>query len=442
MNSRFQPVALPRDGRALARFPDDVAAEIGRITREAVSAGRWESTQDLPISLRDNEFLAYWIHKSGQPVPRAKQGSGVEAALEAFRRRHFELLPDGFAADAEVSMSAVGDLIATQGLEHARDGLYAEVAGLIFGADIAYANLEATLTEGQIVPFALGSDDTPSLNLTVPQYEALVSHAGRRYDVLQLANNHILDCGEEGLRTTLRRLAMDRIEPVGVNHSAAAAACPRITQLAGLRIGWVAHTFGLNFKPLPEGQPWAVNVTPFHMEQEPDVSAIETQVRACRREGCDLVFVALHWGLEFECFPHPDQLRWAHRFADAGADLVIGHHPHVVQPVEIYCTGDNPTRAVPILYSLGNLTPVFSHPAAVLSLVARLRLVRGSDRHGCRALVAALDLTPVALLQSDGLPRLCTLASLDEGADLDPGYLDELRSHATRVLGADWRAAG
>lgn len=441
----LQRVPLPPDPRSFVNFGGELGATVERLTREAVAAGRWRAPEDIELNPKNPLSLAYWLYKSWNPIVRGMAGRGIEEHLETFRRTHFDLVPAGFAIESERTMSVSGDLMCTKGLDGARDRFYEEVADLVFGADVAYANLESTLTTGTIVPTTFTADETPKINLTPAQYETLVSHRGRRFDVVQLANNHILDCGEEGVRTTLARLKSDGIEQVGVNESAEDAAKPRIIELKGLRIGWVAHTFSVNFKPVPVDKPWIVNMTPMHLVPDADVSGIEAQVRGCRRAGCDLVFVSLHWGLEFELYPHPDQIRWAHRFADAGADAVIGHHPHVPQPVEIYRPAGDPARCVPILYSVGNLTSVVSHPSNVVSLIARLRLSTGRMGSTRRTLVTGLDLTPVVLvsecIDAESIVKLVRAATL-LGQPLDDDmsrYAAEMASYADVVLGTRWR---
>jgi poly-gamma-glutamate synthesis protein (capsule biosynthesis protein) len=426
-------------------FGGEFGATVERLTREAVAAGRWRTPEDIELNPKNPLSLAYWLYKSWNPIVRAMPGSGIEERLEPFRRTHFDLAPAGFQVESERTLSVSGDLMCTKGLDGARDRFYEEVAELVFGADIAYANLESTLTLGAIAPTTFTADETPKINLTPAQYETVVSHRGRLFDVVQLANNHILDCGEEGIRTTLARLEADDIEQVGVNETATDAAMPRIVTLKGLRIGWIAHTFSVNFKPFPADKPWMVNMTPMHLVPDADVSGIEAQVRACRQAGCDLVFVSLHWGLEFELYPHPDQVRWAHRFAEAGADAVIGHHPHVPQPVEIYRPASDPSRAVPILYSVGNLTSVVSHPSNVASLVARLRLSTGRLGTLRHTLVTGLELTPVALVSegagAESIVRLVPAVKLLETSpDEDMGrYVAEMASYVDVVLGTGWR---
>ena len=440
---------LPSDPRSFIAFGGEVGETVRRLTEEAVEAGRWRTPEDIELNPRNPLSLAYWTYKSWNPIVRAMPGSGIEDRLEPFRRTRFDLMPEGFTADTERTMTFSGDLMCTKGLDDAKDRFYEAVADTVFGADIAYANLESTLTTGEIAATTFTEDETPKINLTAQQYEAIIGHRGRRFDIVQLANNHILDCGEEGVRTTLARLRADGIEQVGVNETEADAARPRITELAGLRIGWVAHTFSVNFKPFPPDKPWIVNMTPMHLVPDADVSGSEGQGRACRAAGCDLVFVTLHWGLEFEFYPHPDQLRWAHRFAEAGADAVIGHHPHVVQPVEIYRPRNDPARSVPILYSLGNLTSVISHPSNVSSLVGRLRLTTGILEGRRRTLVTGLELTPLALLAErcattgrNTLKLFPATALLGDGHDEETGrYLSEVASFIDVAIGTGWRGA-
>ncbi|WP_397586411.1 CapA family protein [Sphingorhabdus sp.] len=443
---KLRPVSMPRDARPIMKFSGELADAIEQQLRDATD-GRWDKPVDVKLDPRNPESLAHWLYKSMHPVIKGMRRSDVdiETLLEPYKRTRFDMLPEDFSIEAEITMSASGDLLCTPGLDGAKDRLFQSVDDLIFGVDISYANLESTLTTEEVEPTEFTAESTPKINLTPSQYETVISHKNRRFDVVHLANNHILDCGEEGILTTLARLDRDGIAQVGVNRTEDDARKPRITEIAGLKVGWVAHTFSVNFKPFPEDKPWIVNMTPFHLEPEPDISLIERQIQACRDEDCEIVVVALHWGLEFELYPHPQQVRWAHRFAELGADLVIGHHPHVPQPVEIYRPASDPDRAVPILYSLGNLSTLLSHPAMALSLVARIGFAKGLYRGRPTALIATLNLIPVALVAEESggkeIIRLVPLKELDSSVSEGPmrAYVDEMIDYAEVVVGDDWR---
>ncbi len=184
------------------------------------------------------------------------------------------------------------------------------------------------------------------------------------------------------------------------------------------------------------------------MEPKPDLSLIEKQIKVCRNAGCDFVVLSLHWGLEFELYPHPDQLKWAHRFAECGADMIVGHHPHVIQHMEIYKPTNNPKRAVPILYSLGNLTPIKSHPATVASLVARLGLAKGKLDGKICTYVTQLILSPVITLQhgsgenaSLGIYELSNMLSGKRAKHTNQlnQYLKEVAEYVDLTIGTAWR---
>lgn len=443
---KLRPVSMPRDARPIMKFSGELADAIEQQLSDATD-GRWDKPVDVKLDPRNPESLAHWLYKSMHPVIKGMRRSDVdiETLLEPYKRTRFDMLPEDFSIEAEITMSASGDLLCTPGLDGAKDRLFQSVDDLIFGVDISYANLESTLTTEEVEPTEFTAESTPKINLTPSQYETVISHKNRRFDVVHLANNHILDCGEEGILTTLARLDRDGIAQVGVNRTEDDARKPRITEIAGLKVGWIAHTFSVNFKPFPEDKPWIVNMTPFHLEPEPDISLIERQIQACRDEDCEIVVVALHWGLEFELYPHPQQVRWAHRFAELGADLVIGHHPHVPQPVEIYRPASDPDRAVPILYSLGNLSTLLSHPAMALSLVARIGFAKGLYRGRPTALIATLNLIPVALVAEESggkeIIRLVPLKELDSSVSEGPmrAYVDEMIDYAEIVVGDDWR---
>jgi len=168
----FKPIDIARDARLLMKFPPAIAECIATLTREADAGGRWDSSQNVEIALKSPEFWAYWIHKTAQPIRRAMHGYGIEERLSPFRRTHFDLLPAGFQIDREATMSAAGDLMCTKGLEHSQNRLYEAVAGLTFGADIAFANLESTLTIGDIAPFEISSDASPLVNPPCLEYNA------------------------------------------------------------------------------------------------------------------------------------------------------------------------------------------------------------------------------------------------------------------------------
>ncbi|HZT44260.1 MAG TPA: CapA family protein [Chthonomonadaceae bacterium] len=162
------------------------------------------------------------------------------------------------------------------------------------------------------------------------------------FTIVNLANNHAWDYGRAALLETVRRLHAAGVQTVGAGPNAAAAHRLCILQKKGLRIGFLAY-LGL----LPALLPESSNAPCLSMAS---VEAIRSEVMAARPQ-VDVLIVSLHAGQEGDPLPTARQKAFAEAAIDAGADLVIGHHPHVVQPLEMY-------KGKPICYSLGNF--VFS----------------------------------------------------------------------------------
>jgi poly-gamma-glutamate synthesis protein (capsule biosynthesis protein) len=197
------------------------------------------------------------------------------------------------------------------------------------------------------------------------------------------ACNHSLDYGEEGITSTIEALRSNRIAFHGVNESERDAGEPTVVDVKGIRIGVISYAFGLNAKKPPATRPRIVNRMRLNASPEDvDFSLVDRQLARCKELGVDFVVAQLHWGMEYELYPRPEQIALAHHLAEMGVDAIFGHHPHVVQPYEHYRTQRDPLRVVPIFYSLGNLTNPFSAPILCKSAVARLSLAKGVLQDG------------------------------------------------------------
>jgi poly-gamma-glutamate capsule biosynthesis protein CapA/YwtB (metallophosphatase superfamily)/outer membrane protein assembly factor BamB len=219
---------------------------------------------------------------------------------------------------------------------------------LLREADLAVANLECVLTT-QGKPL-----DKPYLLRAHPRWGETLVEGG--FDLVTLANNHGLDYGNEGLAETMDTLAALGVAYVGAGRSREEAHAPALFDLNGVRIavlGYAAARWnGSVDVPATDRLAWA----------EP--AAVEADVRAVR-DRADLVVVLLHAGTEYAAEPSSDQVRVAHAAIDAGADLVVGHHPHVAQTVERYGRGL-------IVYSLGNTLFDIPRPATMRGHLLRV----------------------------------------------------------------------
>ena len=206
---------------------------------------------------------------------------------------------------------------------------FRKIAPLTSGADITFINLET--------PF---SDKGPYhedglIFHAAPEMIAALQLGG--VTVASTANNHSRDCAAHGVEYTVTWLRSHQILPVGSSESAEKTHRGVVLASKGIRFGFLGYTYDQkngNWKDVDDRIAVA----------DPEVMARDV---CSLRERADVVIVSMHHGIEYMPKPSKDQVAFAHAAIDAGADLVIGHHPHVIQPVERY-------RGREIFYSLGN----------------------------------------------------------------------------------------
>jgi len=342
----------------------------------------------------------YWVYKCKKPVTRAEKGSGLEGFFR--NNRCIISVPEGFRKKGAITLSAVGDLIPVDGLENSKDILYENVADLIFERDISFAGLEAPLTNREIEREVFSDKGGPVESCSQGQFDVVKGHRGKRYTAMHTASNHMLDLGLEGIETTLRQLDDDGIVDVGTNREESAQGRGRIINKKGFRIGFASATFGLNGREIPEGREYIVNVAKLlPRDGEADISLLQRQISYCRAENCDMIIASLHWGYEFEFFPRKRQIEIAHTIVEWGADMIVSHHPHVVQPIEYYQTRRDKNRIAVIAYSLGSLVWSFSAPHLALSAILNLSIAKGVLRGEERTYIEGAMVIPVIRVKSD-----------------------------------------
>ena len=224
------------------------------------------------------------------------------------------------------------------------DTPFSAISGLLNRADLSLVNLETPLSDHD--PTALFRFPLPARNL---RFRAPTTSAQQLadsgIDVAVLANNHAEDCGRDGVEHTIKALNDVGVLPVG--GAAKPPLDPGATvwlQRAGLQVAVIAATTRRN-----RGTPHPGEWIPVAFGRTGDLlRELPVQVQSATEQGADIVIVSLHWGLEFAPHPNGAQRTLARALVDAGASVVLGHHAHVLQPVEAYGDGL-------ILYNMGNL---------------------------------------------------------------------------------------
>ncbi len=240
-----------------------------------------------------------------------------------------------------------GDYIDRYGADYP----FEKIRPLLRDADIAFANLEAPFADsGRAVEGKTFTFKVPTRHVS-----GLVN-AG--FDVLSLANNHMLDFGLSGLEQTLKTLREAGLHHAGAGLDSAAAWQPAILHTPGGTVAFLAFsmTFPKEF--------WVTDST--GGTAYPHEPVMIRAIREADRRA-DYVVVSFHWGTEKKITPNDYQVYFAHRAIDAGADLILGHHPHVLQGLELY-------RGRLIAYSLGNLAFSAYSRAAVNSMLLKVVL--------------------------------------------------------------------
>lgn len=381
--------------------------------------------------------IYYWVYKSAHPITRMEELGPLATDSSVVG------LPEGFEKESAITMGAGGDLLRSRGTEHSRDRLFERVADLLFDQTVSYANFESPITEQPLQEEVIGDAGPPIECCSREQFEIFKGHQGRTFTVLHTANNHMFDMGIEGVETTQAVLADEGILNVGTSRSADDFGKGQILTREGIKLGFASATFGLNGHEVPEAESWRINVARLcSTVTEPELDLLERQIEDCKAQGCDFIIASLHWGHEFEFFPRARQVAVAHSLVEYGADAILAHHPHVVQPVEYYRTRRDPGRIAVIAYSLGSLTWGFTAPHLVLSALLTLTLSKGRLAGAERTYIEKADVTPVfrSYSDSDGkiLARIERLADhLDGRSDAHtPDYITAIKRYADLVLGA------
>ena len=258
----------------------------------------------------------------------------------------------------QVTFAVAGDVIPHQAVREASaaagtgaDGwaaLFSDVSDVFHGVDFAFVNLETPVAPAHShgsKPFMF---DAPVVLLD--------GLKASNIKIVSFANNHVMDQGWPGFAETREHLRDQGLLFSGTGDTAQQAWQPVITQANGIKVGWLGMTRWLNGNRNPDkdDQPH-VNFFPYPGESGGapgmDEAGVIEAVKAARAQ-CDLLVISIHWGIEYAPAPRPEDVEVAHKMLDAGASVVVGHHPHVLQPVETYTTADG--RNTVIFYSLGN----------------------------------------------------------------------------------------
>lgn len=305
----------------------DASLEAERLAKESIGAEQREEERLNRIQV--------WLESGGRATIR----EGISKAMHYGAETYMETEP-------EITLVMVGDVLMHMRVTNSGkksdgtynyDHLFAPVKELISEADVALVNQEVIMG-GQ----DLGYSGYPRFNTAYEVGDALVA-AG--FDVVLHATNHTVDKGKEGAVNCLNYWKENhpQIGIVGMYASQEERDTTYVYEKDGIRIAILNYTYGTNGLPVPEDMPYLVNLMKENLIKE-DIKAA--------KEVADFVIICPHWGTEYVHKATKNQRNWAKFFMECGADLCIGTHPHVIEPVE-WMENEEGDRML-VYYSLGN----------------------------------------------------------------------------------------
>lgn len=273
-----------------------------------------DSEEEVSISIFDAEAT---------PAPEEEQAEEpIDPTQPVYEADGSILLTMSFTGDVTVGANMQSDSrIFEKELKKQKGDInfpFRNVKEIFEADDLTMVNFEGTLTTAGRNKSKLGND---FLFRADPSYVTMLPDNG--IDTVSLENNHVLDMGEDGLAETKKTLL-----EAGVPYASEDE--PAILTIKGVKIGSLAYqTFGGRHDEI--------------------IAKLPNDIQALRDQGCQIVIVSYHWGAELDYSPNDNQVRLGRATIDAGADLVIGHHSHRINPIEYY-------NGKYICYSLGNFS--------------------------------------------------------------------------------------
>lgn len=283
--------------------------------------------------------------------------------------------PSTAAPDVEINLLMIGDILAHEGIYESGfmpdgtlnyDHLFQNILTDTAATDINVVNQEVILGGTE-----LGLSSYPCFNSPHEIGDAEVK-AG--FNVILGASNHPLDKGLAGIESCLNfwRTKHPDITVLGINQSEEDYNRINIYEKNGFKVALLNYTYGTNGIPLPDSKPYCVNL----LDENKVVSDITHA-----KQMADMVVVFPHWGTEYSYTPDNNQQYWTNLFLENGVDVVLGDHPHVIEPVETLTREDG--HQMVVFYSVGNFVSTQDEKPRMIGGMAKVSLVKNGTDGSC-----------------------------------------------------------
>lgn len=332
------------------------------------------------------DFL-YISFKLFRPIFKAERGKNIEAF---FSKQELDFThPTNFHPVSLATISAGGDIMHSVGFtERSLAHVWDDIGDFLFKSDIVFANLETPLDPSKppqpVIKGNKPSDwlirQAPRLNGSWISLNSFFQNGGH-LDIVSTASNHCLNMGPDSLRNTLDFLDTVSIPHVGTSRNCHEQDDIPILERNNIRFAFLAYTFSLNQDRPPEGEEFLANFLLLN-EPETDISLIHHHIAIARSKGADIIIASLHWGQDIEAYPVQNIIARGHAIIEAGVDIILGHHPHMLQPLEKYSYWDalsGETRTGLIAYSLSEILSYLHFlPISWLSCILKIEVSKGT----------------------------------------------------------------
>ena len=337
--------------------------------------------------------------------------------------------------DVNIKMTVIGDIMCHNSqYKDAYDGstydfsyVFDDIKDYISSADIAVGNLETTFAGKE-----RGYSNYPRFN-SPEQLAYNLKDMG--IDVLCTANNHSMDTNYSGVVSTL-----DFLDDAGISHMGTSRTAEEQNQILvkdvnGIKIACLAFTYGTNGIPVTSANSYCVNLI--------DKDLILKQLELAKAQEPDLICVNMHWGLEYQNVQNSDQEDWADFLFENGVDVILGSHPHVLQPMEkrTVTLEDGTTKDCFVIYSLGNFISGQTKKNTLTSIILNISFTK--DGETGKTTIGDVSYVPIYMYKSSSgstkryklLDMTSSIAEYENGSDTSIGQstYSTLKSELTRV---------
>ena len=284
-----------------------------------------------------------------------------------------------------ITISAVGDLMC-----HSVQFQYAESRKDTFNFNPVYRIVKQYLSTSD---FTIGNLETvvagkekrysgyPLFN-SPDEYINALKNAG--FDLLFTANNHALDRGEYGILRTIEIIKGNKINYEGTFVSQMDRDSIRIIDIKGIKVAFLAYAYGTNGNIVPKDRPYLINRIDFNL--------IRKDIQRARRKNADIVVVYLHFGTEYKREPDKYQKVVVDSTIKYGADIIIGSHPHVIEPMKMFKTNNGSLDSGLVAYSLGNFFSNQRWRYSDCGIILNLSITK--DYKTCKIFISKIDYVP------------------------------------------------